>query len=200
MVVRHGFLTVKVGPDGVHEPTSHNQAEKNRVSRPDNLWQEEHRLPTHGQIDDQAQFGNLVLAQNLVKNTTDNQEPLEGHHDPALPFAQRHEQDWRVGTRNGDEDAGVVQNPEDPLVGRIVGHAVIEGGGEEHEAEGHHKDASPCRQNHPALLVGVNGRPRGQAQQNQEHDAMADGIGQFLAEGEFKGWFHGELAFVFFLF
>lgn len=115
-------MSIEAGSYSIAEATSQHEPPEDRSGLTDNLWNDKDDQPAHNQIESQAEFFIDLLSENLVKNAKDGRAPLDGNDEIAKPVIHQRQHDWRVAASDGDVNHGVVNNAQDILVGRAIGH------------------------------------------------------------------------------
>ena len=99
--------------NGVAQAAHHQQRERHRVERLQELRQTEHHEPAHDEIDEDGHPTRLTLAaDDLERHASERERP---HHDEQHDAAIRRERDEakrRIATSDEQVDAAVVDNAE----------------------------------------------------------------------------------------
>ena len=115
-------MSIEAGSYSIAEASSKHEPPEYRSGLTDNLWNDKDHQPAHNQIESQAEFFIDLLSENLIKNAKDGRAPLDSNDEIAKPVIHQRQDDWRVAASNGDVNHGVVNNAQDILVGRAIGH------------------------------------------------------------------------------
>ena len=139
--------------------------------------------PSHHEVDRKAQGRNRAFRQRFVEDAEEHHRPLQRGDEDALPAADHHESDRRIGAGDGDEYANVVEDMEHGLVLRRRRHRMVERRCEQHQKNRDHEDAHrDGRHDRLGIAdVGPNRRERQRRQRDERHDAVRQRIGDLLA-------------------
>lgn len=181
------FLGIKEGADCIGEPTCQHEEPEDQASMLDDGWKDEDDQPAHDQIEDEAKFFIDLFGKNLIKNAKDGGPPLDDENEIANPVVHDGQDNWRIAARNGDVNHTVVNDAQDILVGRAIGHGVVDGRGEKHEKKADDKDRGPKGLKAPVEGVGVDGRIGQKNQHPKGRNGMGNCIAHFLSERELFG-------------
>ena len=120
-------MSIEAGSYSIAEATSQHEPPEYRSSLTDNLRNDKDHQPAHNQIESQAEFFIDLLSENLVENAKDGRAPLDSNDEIAKPVIHQRQHDWSVAASYGDVNHGVVNNAQDILVGRAIGHRMVNG-------------------------------------------------------------------------
>lgn len=119
-------MSIEASSYSIAEATSQHESPEDRSGLTDNLWNDKDHQPAHNQIESQAEFFINLLSENLVEDTKDGRAPLDSNDEIAKPVIHQRQDDWRVAASDGDVNHGVVDNTQDILMGRAIGHRVVD--------------------------------------------------------------------------
>lgn len=120
-------MSIEASSYSIAEATSQHESPEDRSGLTDNLRNDKDDQPAHNQIESQAEFFIDFLGENLIKNAKDGRAPLYSNDKIAKPVIHQRQDDWRVAASYGDVNHGVVNNAQDILVGRAIGHRMVNG-------------------------------------------------------------------------
>ena len=149
-------MSIEASSYSIAEATSQHESPEDRSGLTDNLRNDKDDQPAHNQIESQAEFFIDLLSENLIKNAKDGRAPLDSNDEIAKPVIHQRQHDRRVAASDGDVNHRVVNNAQDILVGRAIGHRVIDCRGEEHEKEADDKDRSSDSSHQPVPFIAIN--------------------------------------------
>ena len=119
-------MSIEAGSYSIAEATGQHEPPEDRSGLTNNLWNDKDYQPAHNQIESQAEFFINLLSENLVEDTKDGRAPLDSNDEIAKPVIHQRQDDWRVAASDGDVNHGVVDNTQDILMGRAIGHRVVD--------------------------------------------------------------------------
>ena len=119
-------MSIEASSYSIAEATSQHESPEYRSSLTDNLRNDKDNQPAHNQIESQAEFFINLLSENLIENAKNGRAPLDGNDEIAKPVIHQRQHDWRVAASDGDVNHGVVDNAQDILVGRAIGHRMVD--------------------------------------------------------------------------
>ena len=181
------FLGIEEGADCIGEPTCQHEEPKGQASMLDDGWKDEDDQPAHDQIEDEAKFFINFFGKNLIKDAKDSRPPLNNQNEITNPVVHDGQDHRRIAARDGDVDHTVVNDSQDILVGRAIGHGVVDGRGEKHEKEADDKDRGPKSLEGSMETVSVDGRIGQENQHPKGRNCMGDCIAHLFSERELFG-------------
>ena len=119
-------MSIEASSYSIAETTSQHESPENWSGLADNLRNDKDYQPAHNQIESQTEFFIDLLSENLVEDTKDGRAPLDSNDEIAKPVIHQRQDDWRVAASDGDVNHGVVDNAQDILMGRAIGHRVVD--------------------------------------------------------------------------
>lgn len=119
-------MSIEASSYSIAEATSQHESPEDRSGLTDNLWNDKDNQPAHNQIESQAEFFIDLLGENFVENAKDGCAPLDGNDEIAKPVIHQRQHDRRVAASDGDVNHRVVNNAQDILVSRAIGHRMVD--------------------------------------------------------------------------
>ncbi len=137
--------------------------------------------PAHADVHGRGDVWEAIAGEDLEDDADEGEKPCDGEDCPAKGAVQRAEGEGGVGACDEAEDGEVIEHPEEGF--SPDGEGVVQGGGEVKQGsrageEGYAKDGTEL-----AMTGGGSEEEGGCGENGQEADAVADGVGDFLAEG-----------------
>ncbi len=181
------FLGIEEGADCIGETACQHEEPEGQASMLDNGWKDEDDQPSHDQVEDETKFFIDFFGKNLIKNAKDGCPPLDDENEITNPVVHNGQNHWRIAARNSDVDHAVVNDAQDILVGRTIGHGVVDGRGEKHEKEADDKDRGPKSLEGSMETISVDGRIGQKYQHPKGRNGMSDCIAHLFSERELFG-------------
>ena len=181
------FLGIEEGAHSIGETACQHEEPEGQASVLDNGWKDEDHQPSHDQVEDETKFFIDFFGKNLIKNAKDCRPPLDDENEITNPVVHNG-QDYRcIAARDGDVNHAVVNDAQDILVGRAIGHGVVDGRGEKHEKEADDKDRGPKSLEGSMETISVDGRIGQKYQHPKGRNGMSDCIAHLFSERELFG-------------
>ena len=120
-------MSIETSSYSIAEASSQHESPEDRSGLTDNLRNDKDHQPAHNQIESQTEFFIDLLSENLIENAKDGCAPLYSNDEIAKPVIHQRQHDWRVAASDGNVNHRVIDNAQDILMGRAIGHRVIDG-------------------------------------------------------------------------
>ena len=115
-------MSIETSSYSIAEASSQHESPEDRSGLTDNLRNDKDHQPAHNQIESQTEFFIDLLSENLIENAKDGCAPLYSNDERAKPVIHQRQHDWRVAASDGNVNHRVIDNAQDILMGRAIGH------------------------------------------------------------------------------
>lgn len=115
-------MSIETSSYSIAEASSQHESPEDRSGLTDNLRNDKDHQPAHNQIESQTEFFIDLLSENLIENAKDGCAPLYSNDEIAKPVIHQRQHDWRVAASDGNVNHRVIDNAQDILMGRAIGH------------------------------------------------------------------------------